>query len=112
METLDKEHHMDNDYRSSKAGGFRGLAGQYAESGPAISERRAVEKKNPSSSALIVGAKTLAGIGIGLVTVIGGAAIIGVAAETVLIPSLLLKLAGGIAGGGVGMAKGIKDTSK
>jgi hypothetical protein len=57
-----------------------------------------------------VGAKTVAGIGLGLVAVVGGAALLGLAAETVLIPSLLMKLAGGIAGGGVGMAKGLKDS--
>ncbi len=62
------------------------------------------------ASPLAVGAKTVAGIGIGLMVVVGGAAVLGVAAETVLIPSLLLKLAGGIAGGGVGMARGLKDT--
>ena len=62
-----------------------------------------------SLSPLAVGAKTIAGIGIGLVAVVGGAALLGLAAETILVPSLLLKLAGGIAGGGVGMAKGLKD---
>jgi len=66
---------------------------------------------NPGSS-LIVGAKTLAGIGIGLITVIAGSAVIGVATEAILVPSLLVKLAGGIAGGGVGMAKGLKDVQK
>jgi hypothetical protein len=63
-------------------------------------------------SSLIVGAKTLAGIGIGLVAVITGAVVVGAATEAVLIPSLLLKLAGGVAGGGVGMAKGLKDARK
>jgi hypothetical protein len=67
---------------------------------------------NPSTSSLLIGAKTVAGIGIGLVTVIAGAVIVGAAAETVLIPSLLLKLAGGVAGGGVGMAKGLRDEEK
>ena len=64
------------------------------------------------SPSFAIGAKTVAGIGLGLVTVVAGSAIIGLAAETVLIPSLLLKLAGGIAGGGVGMAKGLQDVGK
>jgi hypothetical protein len=64
------------------------------------------------ASSLSIGAKTVAGIGIGLLAVVGGAALLGVAAETILIPSLLLKLAGGAAGGGVGMAKGLKDANK
>ena len=65
-----------------------------------------------SGSSLIIGAKTLAGVGIGLVAVVAGALAIGVVAEAILVPSLLLKLAGGIAGGGMGMAKGLKDAQK
>lgn len=61
------------------------------------------------TSYVSVGAKTLAGIGIGLLAVLAGSTLIGLAAEAVLVPSLLLKAAGGIAGGGVGMAKGLKD---
>jgi len=57
-----------------------------------------------------IAAKTLAGIGIGLLAVMGGAFVLGLAAETLLIPSLLLKTAGGIAGGGAGMAMGIRDS--
>ena len=65
-----------------------------------------------TTNSLAIGAKTVAGIGIGLVAVIGGAAVISTAVETILIPSLLLKLAGGLAGGGVGMAKGLTDAQK
>ncbi len=56
---------------------------------------------------LAVGAQTLAGIGLGLLTVIVGAAIAGLALETLVVPGLLVKLAGGVAGGGIGMARGI-----
>ncbi len=87
--------------------------------GPDMSEqveqppKRNVNRRNTSlmhsSSPIAVGAKTIAGIGIGLIAVVGGAAVLGLAAEMVLIPSLLMKLAGGIAGGGVGMAKGMND---
>jgi len=59
-----------------------------------------------------VAAKTLAGVGIGLLAVMGGVLVLGLAAETVLIPSLLLKTAGGMAGGGAGMAKGFKDSRR
>jgi hypothetical protein len=59
-----------------------------------------------------VGAKTLAGVGIGLLCVVGGAVLVGVATEVMLVPTLLVKLAGGITGGGLGMAKGVKDARK
>lgn len=73
--------------------------------------RREPSKERSDAAAYTsIAAKTLAGIGIGLLAVMGGAFVLGLAAETVLIPSLLLKAAGGIAGGGAGMAKGIKDT--
>jgi hypothetical protein len=62
-----------------------------------------------SGSSLIIGATTLAGVGVGLLAVSGGALVLGAVTEAVLIPSLLLKLAGGLAGGGLGMALGLKD---
>ncbi len=67
---------------------------------------------NQGESSLLVGAKTLAGVGIGLVTVVVASTAVGLVVETVVIPSLLLKLAGGIAGGGLGMAKGLSDERK
>ena len=63
-------------------------------------------------NSLVIGAKTLAGIGIGLLAVSGGFLLIGALAEAAVVPSLLLKLAGGLTGGGLGMAKGLKDASK
>jgi len=74
--------------------------------------RAQTDAATSSNSSLIIGAKTLAGVGIGLVAVVAGSLALGVVAETVLVPSLLMKLAGGIAGGGVGMAKGLKDAQK
>jgi hypothetical protein len=59
-----------------------------------------------------VGAKTLAGIGLGVVGVLVGAATLGIALEAIVVPSLLIKLAGGIAGGSLGLAKGIEDERK
>lgn len=72
------------------------------------------EKKTTSTagSNLAVTAKTAAGAGIALVVVLVGAATAGLALEAVLIPSLLVKVAAGIAGGGIGLAKGIKDERK
>lgn len=58
---------------------------------------------------LIVGAATLAGVGLGLVAAVAGAAVIGLAGEAIMAPALALKVAGGLAGGGVGMAKGLKE---
>jgi hypothetical protein len=83
-----------------------------AEPPPQAEEERAERPASRISPSIMIGAKTVAGIGIGLVTIVAGSALIGLAAETVLIPSLLLKLAGGIAGGGVGMAKGLQDVNK
>ncbi len=65
-----------------------------------------------AESSLIVGAKTMAGVGIGLLTVVAAVTAVGIAAEGLLVPSLLLKFAGGIAGGGMGMAKGLNDERK
>ena len=70
---------------------------------PDALDREALERS------LSIGAKTLAGIGVGVVTVIIGVATAGIALEAVIIPSLLLKIAGGIAGGSIGLAKGIGD---
>ncbi len=58
---------------------------------------------------LNIGAKTLAGVAIGVVTVLLGVATAGIAFEAVLVPTLLLKVAGGLAGGSIGLAKGIGD---
>lgn len=63
-------------------------------------------------SSLAIGAKTVAGVGIGLLVVVAGTTLMAVASEAIIIPSLLIKLAGGIAGGGVGMAKGLSDERK
>ncbi len=65
-----------------------------------------------NESALIVGAKTIAGAGLGLIVVVGAVTAIGALAEAILIPSLLVKVAGGLAGGGLGLAKGLKDERK
>lgn len=63
-------------------------------------------------SSLAIGAKTVAGVGIGLLVVVAGTTVLAAASEAIIIPSLLVKLAGGIAGGGVGMAKGLSDERK
>lgn len=59
---------------------------------------------------VIIGATTLAGVGLGLMAALGGAFALTAVGEAVLAPTLLLKVAGGMAGGGVGLAKGINDT--
>ena len=70
---------------------------------PDALDRQALERS------LAIGAKTLAGIGVGVVTVLLAVATAGIALEAVVVPSLLLKVAGGIAGGSIGLAKGIGD---
>ncbi|MFC1462005.1 hypothetical protein ACFLQU_00225 [Verrucomicrobiota bacterium] len=71
--------------------------------------RKLAPEPSGSQSFLAVTAKAAAGAGLGLVVVLVGAAAGGIIAETVLIPSLLAKIAAGVAGGGVGLAKGIGD---
>lgn len=75
---------------------------------PSLEAETETQKPGSVSPSLVIGAKTLAGIGIGLLAVTGGALVIGAVTEAVIIPSLLLKLAGGLTGGGIGMAKGLK----
>lgn len=73
------------------------------------------ESTTPTSAAyssLVIGAKTLAGVGIGLLAVTGGVLVVGAIAEAIVVPSLLLKLAGGLTGGGMGMARGLKAARK
>ena len=76
--------------------------------------QRSVPARRISASGawLSIGAKTVAGVGLGLFAVLAGSVVLGLAAEAVLIPSLAVKLAGVMAGGGVGMAKGIKDEGR
>jgi len=87
----------------------RALSEERGRPSPDSQKREIAPHAVTPASLLSVGAKTIAGIGIGLLVVVGGAALMGIAAEAVLIPSLLVKLAGGIAGGGLGMAKGLSD---
>ena len=101
---------------------YRTLAGAESNDDPtarrAGTAQRTHEKQKAAvatpltGSSLLVGAKTLAGIGLGLLVVVAGVAVAGVATEAILVPSLLLKLAGGITGGGMGMAKGLTDAQK
>ncbi len=67
------------------------------------------ERPFGARGALIVGATALAGVGLGLIAVIAGVAAIGLAGEAILAPAIALKVAGGLAGGGVGMAKGLDN---
>lgn len=63
-------------------------------------------------SSLNIGAQTVAGVGLGLVGVIAGAAVLGIVAEAVIIPTLMAKLAGGVAGGGLGLAKAVHEDNR
>lgn len=61
-------------------------------------------------SAVIVGAKAAAGVGIGVLAVLGAASVVGlIFLEAILIPTVLATVAGGLAGGGIGLAKGISS---
>ncbi|MEI8346996.1 MAG: hypothetical protein WCG27_05990 [Pseudomonadota bacterium] len=70
------------------------------------------EKALNTEDAIMVGAKTMAGIGIGFVVVVIGATGLGAILEAKIIPTALAKVAGAIAGGGIGMAMGITDARK
>ncbi len=109
-----------NSYRTRKTAARINSADEYREL-PQLPEELSQLPGDLSSKAtrggdpgrlLSIGAKTLAGVGLGLVTVLAGAAVLGLAAEVVLVPTLVVKLAGAMAGGGVGMAKGLKDEGK
>lgn len=89
--------------RRSPARG-RSFVDPYLEPEPPAEEARVGLERS-----LAIGAKTLAGIGIGVLVILVGAATAGIAIEAIVVPSLLLKLAGGIAGGGIGLAKGLGD---
>ena len=71
-----------------------------------------LEKSLNTEDALLLGAKTMAGIGIGFVVVTLGATGVGALLEATIIPTVLAKVAGAIAGGGVGLSKGISDNRK
>lgn len=61
---------------------------------------------------LMMGAKTLAGIGLGFVVVALGATGVGALLEATIIPTALAKTAGALAGGGIGLSKSITDFRK
>lgn len=103
---------MEKNETSTRAGSYHMPQRRRAQSPESRQRQKAAITAIPPGSSLVVGAKTVAGIGIGLLAVVAGSVALGIAAETVLIPSLLLKLAGGIAGGGVGMARGLNDVRK
>ena len=65
-----------------------------------------------TEEAILLGAKTMAGIGLGFVVVVLGATGIGAVLEATIVPTVLAKVAGAIAGGGVGLSKGIQDHRK
>lgn len=89
-----------------------GVGERRARPAPSLSGSEAIEERQQPRSYLGVGAKALAGVGLGLAAVLAFPVVIGLATEAVLIPSLLLKLAGGMAGGGIGLAKGLSDDRK
>jgi len=65
---------------------------------------------NDYYATMLVSAKMVAGVGLGLIVVLGAGPLIGlILAEKVLVPTLLAKLAGGLAGGGLGLVKGLND---
>ncbi|MGK5083021.1 hypothetical protein WDW37_06920 [Bdellovibrionota bacterium FG-1] len=71
-----------------------------------------MEKAANTEDLLMTGAKTMAGIGIGFVIVTLGATGVGALLEATIIPTTLAKVAGAIAGGGIGLSKGISDNRK
>jgi len=73
---------------------------------------RRPRKRLETKDLAVIGATTLAGVGVGLLAALAGAFALTAVGEAVLAPTLLLKVAGGMAGGGVGLAKGINDTRR
>lgn len=99
---------------------FRIMKDEATDPGPSAAggrDRRVIEQASsrPARSLrapLIVGAMALTGVGLGLMAVIAGSFLFGLATEAFLAPTLLAKVAGGLAGGGVGMAKGVNDVQR
>lgn len=73
---------------------------------------RRPSKRLETRDIAVIGATTLAGVGLGLMAALAGAFALTAVGEAVLAPTLLMKVAGGMTGGGVGLAKGIKDTRR
>ncbi len=71
-----------------------------------------LEKGLETEEMILLSAKTAAGIGIGLVVVTLGATGIGAVIDAVIIPTVLAKMAGAVAGGGLGLSMGITDNRK
>lgn len=71
-----------------------------------------LESGMATEDALLLGAKTMAGIGVGFVVVVIGATGLGAVLEATIVPTVLAKVAGAIAGGGIGLSKGIHDQRK
>ncbi len=71
-----------------------------------------LEKDFNTEEVLLISAKTLAGVGVGFITVVLGTTGIGAILESTLIPTVLTKTAGALAGGALGLSKGINDSRK
>ncbi len=80
--------------------------------GAKVGEEVTLEKSLNTEDMLLLGAKAMAGIGVGFVVVTLGATGVGALLEATIIPTVLAKVAGAIAGGGIGLSKGISDNRK
>ncbi len=68
-------------------------------------------ERKPIPNSVKVGAKTLAGVGVGMGAVVLGSAAVSLVGGAVVVHAILLKLGAGagLAGGGIGFYKGLAD---
>ena len=68
-------------------------------------------ESKPRSSSVKIGAKTLAGAGVGMAVVLLGSAAVSLVGSAVLVKAALIKIGAGagLTGGGIGLIKAIKE---
>lgn len=97
---------------SSMASNMRSDLRSEMTASDALSLEETETQKLNTEELLLIGAKTIAGIGIGFMVVIFGTTGIGAVMESTILPTILTKVAGGMAGGALGLSKGVTDSRK
>ena len=90
---------------------YRGYSPQFCRMHVKQCRKNIGREKKPLSRPVKVGAKTLAGIGMGMGAVIIGSAAVSLVGSAVLVHALVIKLSAGagLAGGGIGLVKGLAE---
>lgn len=91
--------------------GYRGYSPQFCSVHVKHCRKHEGRERKPLPSPLRIGAKTLAGVGVGMGAVILGSAAISLVGGAAIIHALLLKLGAGagLTGGGIGLYRGLTE---